>query len=981
MILRAKLTILLLLAAVMTTFAAESGILKARILDADATTVPVAGAVVELIPSTNPDAKVYYSTDGSGLFTSAQLLYDTYTLNISFLGYESHSQTVTVGKAETTLYDIMLKSSSVQMETVMKETKALRASQKGDTLNYNASSFKVASDSDVEGLLSKMPGISIEDGEVTAQGEEVKKIYVDGREFFGSDVATALKSLPAEIVDRIEVYDKLSDEAEYSGVDDGQGEKTINIVTHQNMRQGVFGKVYAGGGYEPDSNTGDDPGKYMIGGSVNLFNNTSRLSVIGLTNNINQQNFSFEDVMGLSDDSSSSASSFMVKQLPGVATVNAVGLNYSDVFGEDDKLKVQGSYFYNHTKTTNVETKTRWYEGEEATSSIDSLYQVSNTFTDNINHRFNGRIDWEINDKNSLLIRPYFSMQANDPLYDNAGTRYGASYDAGYQDYSNLKDTYWKGFNVGSSANYRLRLGERRNFTLGGSFTINDYNGEGSTTTYPNQPNDDEDSATTYLYEDGPSFKRNLSGNAGYTEPLAKNLILNLTYRLSQNFQSTDKGSYNTDESFTPTLENEITSASSYTSSTYLTHKAGVGVRFVKDKSNLIASAFYQKSDLLTETIDEENGTVRNNPSYTDFVYSLIGQAYFNQQNSLRIYFNTYTNNPALSRIQDIYSIGSSYISKGNPMLEPTYTSSLRFRFINSNIEKGRTFMWMVHGERTNNYIASHIVLCPENLTLDGVDSSDTEDIEQYTTWVNLKDYTSVGTHFDYGLPFDFMKCNLNLKCGITYSITPSIFGGEIQSDGTILGGDETETDKLTYFLGAVLGSNISENVDFTLQWHGKYYEADNSATSAETLTTNKYYDQSASAAMKFVFGGGFTFTASVTYKQYIGITNDYVDQYTVCNAFIGRKIFKSKRGEINVGVNDALNQNTSFSRYIGTNYSQNTTNITMGRYYSAQFVYNLRYFGRDASKNADDYEGMGNYINNTSSKSNNSGHGPGGPR
>ncbi len=974
--LRLKFTLLLLLVALIPTVAAaKSGILKAKVLDGDAGSLPIAGAIVELTPSSNPDGKVYYSTDGAGVLTTAQLPYDDYTVTISFLGYESANQTVTVNKAVTELEDVVLVSASVQMESVVKEVKSLRASQKGDTLNYNASAFKVAADADVEGLLSKMPGISIEDGEVTAQGEEVKKIYVDGREFFGDDVATALKSLPAEIVSRIEVYDKLSDEAENSGIDDGQGEKTINIVTHETMRKGVFGKVYGGGGYEPDSNTGDSPGKYMLGGSVNLFNNTSRITVIGLSNNINQQNFSFEDVVGVTDDNNSNASSFMIKQLPGVAKVNAVGLNYSDVFGENDKLKVQGSYFYNRTKTTNVETMTKWYEGE-ATSSIDSLNRITDSYTDNINHRFNGRIDWKISDKQSLMVRPSMSIQANDPYKTTTGMRYGDSYTDGAQQYGNISNYYWGGYNIGINAYYHLNLGTNRNLSFGGGATKNKYDTTGEVETFPNLPNSDPDATSTYQYTSSPTNKYNLNGNISYTEPITPNWILNLSYKVTDSYQETDKKAYDTESDYIYTPENENLSSSSLTTSKYTTHKLGPGIRFMKNKSNLFANVSYQASTMENKTIKSDE-TVSGDPSYKNIVYTLVGQAYFNPENSLRIYLNSSTANPAIARIQDIYNIYGDYITKGNPDLTPTYNTYLRFRYIHSNLEKGRTFMWMLSGQQTKDYIASHIVITPNTYYIDGVEYADTE---QYTTWVNLKDYWSIGTHIDYGFPLDIIKCNFNVKMGINYNLTPSIFGGEVQDDGSILGGDETNTGKMTYSLGAVLGSNISENVDFTLQWHGKFYEADNEATSIETLTTNQYFDQSASATMKFVFGGGFTFTASVVYKQYLGITNNYNDQYTVCNAFIGRKIFKDKRGEITVGVNDALDQSMSITRYVGTNYSQNTTDIAMGRYFSAQFIYNLRYFGRKASTNASDYEGMGNYINNTSSKQQQGGYG-GGPR
>ena len=167
-----------------------------------------------------------------------------YTMSVAFIGYSPYSADVKI-EGNTNIGIVEL-APGVQIEAVVKEVQALRTSQNGDTVAYNAAAFKVASDADVEGLLKKMPGITVTNGQVEAQGEQVKKIFVDGKEFFGEDVSTALNSLPAQAVDRVEVFNKLSDNAEFSGMDDGEGYKAINIVTHANMRQGVFGKLYGG---------------------------------------------------------------------------------------------------------------------------------------------------------------------------------------------------------------------------------------------------------------------------------------------------------------------------------------------------------------------------------------------------------------------------------------------------------------------------------------------------------------------------------------------------------------------------------------------------------------------------------------------------------------------------------------------------------------------------------------------------------------
>ena len=191
-----------------------------------------------------PEKKQYFTSAFKGAVSIPSLAYGEYSLSVAFLGYNNLDTTFRVSASKVSLGLLKLKP-GVQIETVVKEAKALRTSQKGDTVSYNAGAFKVVADADVEGLLKKMPGITVSDGTVEAQGEQIKKVFVDGKEFFGEDVTTAIKSLPAQAVDRVEVYNKLSDAAEFSGMDDGEGYKALNIVTHANMRQGQFGKLYA----------------------------------------------------------------------------------------------------------------------------------------------------------------------------------------------------------------------------------------------------------------------------------------------------------------------------------------------------------------------------------------------------------------------------------------------------------------------------------------------------------------------------------------------------------------------------------------------------------------------------------------------------------------------------------------------------------------------------------------------------------------
>ncbi|KAA2536776.1 outer membrane beta-barrel protein, partial [Alistipes onderdonkii] len=179
-------------------------------------------------------------------------------------------------------------------------------------------------------------------------------------------------------------------------------------------------------------------------------------------------------------------------------------------------------------------------------------------------------------------------------------------------------------------------------------------------------------------------------------------------------------------------------------------------------------------------------------------------------------------------------------------------------------------------------------------------------------------------------------------------------------NNGEIVGGERNDASRLSYDFRAVLGSNISENVDFTLSWHGAYNIAKNSLVVNDSDNKNRYFNHVATAAMKFVFLKSFTFTGNVSYQQNIGFTNDYDNSYVLCNVYLGKKVFRNRRGEVMFGVNDLFDQNTAFSRTTGSGYTQNSINSVIGRYYTVQFVYNLRNFGKRGSKDIKDYDGMG---------------------
>src|SRR5688572_22844064 len=254
---------------------------------------PLAGATLELRSVKDSTIRFGSISDSTGQFRFGSITQDSFQLRVSYIGYENFRQFVAVSDSipNVDLGVLFIPKSTKELGEVTVTARTPPAQQKGDTTQYNASQFKVNPDATVEDLVKKMPGITVEkDGTVTAQGEQVRKVTIDGRDFFGDDASAALRNLPSEVVDKIQVFDRLSDQAQFTGIDDGNAQRAINIVTKSGIKNGQFGRIYAG--YGTDN-------RYAAGGNVSFFKGNRRLSFVGNFNNINQQNFASQDLLGV----------------------------------------------------------------------------------------------------------------------------------------------------------------------------------------------------------------------------------------------------------------------------------------------------------------------------------------------------------------------------------------------------------------------------------------------------------------------------------------------------------------------------------------------------------------------------------------------------------------------------------------------------------------------------------------------------------
>jgi hypothetical protein len=347
------------------------------------------------------------STDQYGNFKLENVPQGSYKLKVSYIGFKTFSQEVFV-RGNIGLGKITIETDNVQLSEVEIVEQILTVVQKEDTTEINADAFKTNPDATAEDLLKKMPGVTSTNGKISAQGEVITEVLVDGRPFFGNDPNAALKTLPAEVIAKIQIYDKESEQSQLTGVSDGQTTKTINIITKSNMRSGEFGKIYAGYGYD---------NKYAAGGNMNFFKNARRVSIIAQTNNVNQQNFSNDDLLGVMGSGGGgrrggggSSGDFLVNAQNGISTTHAFGVNYSDKWGE--KVDVSGSYFFNLSDNNSKQNLTRTFLSDA--NDFDQTYsETDSSKSRNINHRINLKLDYKIDEYKNLTIEPRLTIQQN----------------------------------------------------------------------------------------------------------------------------------------------------------------------------------------------------------------------------------------------------------------------------------------------------------------------------------------------------------------------------------------------------------------------------------------------------------------------------------------------------------------------------------------------------------------------------------------
>ncbi len=909
---------------------------------------PLIGVTVQLINQADSTKRLGMTTDKDGKFSFKVTNRGNYQLRVSYVGYKTIEQRVRTDEPVKNVGTIEMSLDQNQLKEVLVQGTQVRVEQKGDTLMYNASAFKVNVDATTEDLVKKMPGITIENGAVKAQGEDVKRVQVDGREFFGDDATLALRNLPAEIVDKIQVFDRLSDQSQFSGINDGNTEKTINIVTRTGRNNGQFGKIYAG--YGTDN-------RYLMGGNINFFSGQRRISIIGLGNNVNQQNFATQDLLGTLGTTGgggfggggggarpggggggfqgggggggfqgggNNAGNFLVGQQGGITQTNAIGLNYSDNWSK--KIKVTGSYFFNSTTNNNNGFKTRNYFAVKGVNG-QTYEEDSRTSNTNQNHRFNLRFEYTINARNSLIITPNMSFQSTEQKsYLNGETSALGKPLSSVLTNNTSEST---GYNFSNNVLFRHRFAKAgRTFSVGVTTSINDRTRDAllqSRNRYYNTLDSlqlvDQQSTT-------PSHGYTLSSNVSFTEQLSKKTTLELNYNASFNRNNSDKTTNNfskLDNGYTvldPILSNRF-------ENDYVSNRAGFNLRFGerRDKLNLTVGLNYQNANLLGDQLFPKK--IETEKSFNNLLPSAELTYRKSLTKSLRFNYRTSTNAPSISQLQNVPNNSNQLIlSTGNPDLKQEYTHNLSLRYNSTNTQSARTFFSFVSANFTQDNITNATFIPLGDSLVSGILLRRGS---QLSKPINLDGTWSLRSFFTLGMPLKPIKSNLNFNAGVSYSNTPGLINNAKNIANT------TNLNS-----GLVLSSNISELVDFTLSYSATYNVVKNTI---RPQSNSNYFYHLAGAKINLQSKNGWVLSTDANQSLYSGLGTEFNQTFILWNMGAAKKFLKDRRGELKLTVFDLLNQNNSISRNTTSTYIEDVQTTVLKRYFMLTFTYNVRNF------------------------------------
>ena len=854
-------------------------------------TQPLINATVS-VTSVNDSSNitsVLTSSDGTFLFHNIDS--GSYQLIISYQGYETFRKLFSL--EEDSLFDIGIvkleKAYKVLSEVVVINKPTV--SVKNDTVAYNADAFKTKPNATVEDLLKKLPGVRVDrEGGVNTQGEQVQKVYVDGKEYFGDDPRLATLNLAADMIDQVQVFDDQSEQAKFSGIDDGSRSKAINLKLKKEKKTGMTGSMYAGYG------TND---RFHAGARTNYFKGAANIAFVASANNISRLGMGTANIINnLNNDN-------------GLTRSSSIGLNYRDTWSKS--FDVNGSYRFSRANTLNQRNSLRQLFLKD---SVIVTNREINSNNASASHRFNQRIIYTIDSLNSIVYTTNIGLRntnlsTNHTLRDLIDRR-----DINYLGSASrsVNTNTGRGHSWTNNLIWRKRFNRPgRTFSVNLNGTSNANRGNAFNTINAMFYNSDN---IVYRQRDADYRTGNKSRTANYlltfsyTEPLTKTAMVELNYSHHDSRSLSDRTALALDtltKEYKPddTLTNAFQQRNKY-------NMIGANFRQVKKKYNYQVGISLQQSMLRSNNLSQKVDLMQR---FTN----IIPVASFNYQlarnKSLRMNYRGRNQQPNIMQLQDIIDISNyPYIRRGNPRLRQEFThnfmllynafNALTFRHMSASLFYTTTTNKIVHSTQVNGG-------------------------EQTLMPVNIDGVYRVNGNFTYSLPIKSLQGgNVATKTGIGYNRDASLLNG---ARNTIRNMTLEEEISVSYNYGDKLDLNLTAGISYNAVDYA-LSKAQSQSYVVHNYTVDATYD----------FGSELLLSTILDVNRFSGSVADAGQQFAIWNVSLSKLIGKNNRSRLTLSVNNVLNQQNNIVRTVYENVIETVRNTVQKRFALLTFSYNL---------------------------------------
>jgi hypothetical protein len=950
----------LLLTTTLSVFSQTKNITVAGRVIEDDTKEPAVQATVQLLSLPDSAFAAGIATTAQGYFTLPKVKAGKYVLKVSYIGFQPTMLPLQLSaqNPNKNVGTLALKTDAVMLAEAVVTAEAPQVTVSEDTLMYNSSAYRTPEGAMLEELVKKLPGAEIDDdGNVKINGKDLKKIMVDGKEFFGGDVKTGLKNLPVDMIDRLKTYDKKSDLARITGIDDGEEETVLDLTVKKGMNQGWFGNADAAVGTEDRY-----AGRLML----NRFVDNTQVSLIASANNVNNQGFS------------GGGGGPRWRRNNGLNAPKELGLNFAT---ETAKLELGGSarYNYNDADIANVNSSERFLQNGNS-------YSNSNSLNRNKNSTFNAdfRLEWKPDSMTNIIFRPNFSYGKTDNSSSSLSGTFNAdpySLVTNPNDYLDfdvinnedpLKDIRVNATNTGSlsdsktvSTDATLQINRKlndkgRNVTFRGRFGYGDNDNnqytESMTRYYQILTNPDS-TLIRNQYITTPTNNYSYSAQVTYSEPIARATFLQFSYQFQYKYSESDKTTFdlykiNPEWGIGDPLpvgyqNHAVDSLGKYAEYRYYNHDASVSLRFIREKYQLStgisfqpqnSKLSYKKGDYMIDT----TRSVFNFAPNIDFRYR------FSKVSQLRFNYRGRTGQPSMENLLPIVDNSNPLnIRVGNPGLKPSFTHSMRLFYNTYNAELQRGIMTHASFSATQNSISNST-------------EYDDQTGARTTTPKNINGNWSAFGMFGFNTALKNKKYTINSFTNVNY-----------QNNVAFLYNQDTKVDDKNKTTGLTLSERLNgayRNDWFEFGLNGSIsYTAERSKLRPEN--NQEPYTFSYGANTQLMAPWNMTFTTNIANQSRRGYTDASMNRNElIWNAQLSQTFLKGA-ATISLELYDILKQQSNISRSLTADGRSVSEYNGINSYCMVHFIYRLNIFGSKAAR--EKMQGRGGF----------GGHGgPGGP-